>query len=136
MAKSKKKKTSKPAKAKAIKKAAKTAAKKVAKKTPAKKTVAKKPAAKPVPVARVPAKPARRQRKSIVRRAVEGALRAMPRLAPRLLAGKYETGLDRNAANYQPLTPLTFLERAAAVFPNRTAIIHGKQRFSYADYYT
>jgi len=47
----------------------------------------------------------------------------------------YLTGLDRNAANFQPLTPLTFLERAASVFPDRTAIVHGKQRFSYAEYY-
>jgi fatty-acyl-CoA synthase len=134
MAKTKKKKPSKLAKApkKAVKKAVKKAA---AKKAPAKKPRAKKPEAKPVTVARVPAKPARRARKSIVRRAVEGVLRAVPRLAPRLLAGKYESGLDRNAANYQPLTPLTFLERAAAVFPNRTAIIHGNQRFTYADYY-
>ncbi|MBV9903157.1 MAG: AMP-binding protein, partial [Alphaproteobacteria bacterium] len=50
-------------------------------------------------------------------------------------AGKYDTDLDRNPANYQPLTPLTYLERAASVFPDRIAIIHGKQRFTYADYY-
>lgn len=47
----------------------------------------------------------------------------------------YETGLDKTAANYQPLTPLSFLERAAQVFPNRTAIIHGKRRLRYADFY-
>jgi len=51
-------------------------------------------------------------------------------------AGKpYETGLDRVAANYQPLTPLSFLERAARTFPGRTAIIHGKQRIDYATFY-
>jgi fatty-acyl-CoA synthase len=50
-------------------------------------------------------------------------------------AGPYETGLDKVPANYQPLTPLSFLERAAQVFPNRTAIIHGKQRIRYADFY-
>jgi fatty-acyl-CoA synthase len=50
-------------------------------------------------------------------------------------AGPYETGLDKAAANYQPLTPLSFLERAAQVFPNRIAIIHGKQRVRYADFY-
>ena len=33
----------------------------------------------------------------------------------------YDTDLDRNPANFQPLTPLGFLERAAAVFPDRTA---------------
>jgi len=51
-------------------------------------------------------------------------------------AGKpYETGLDRVAANYQPLTPLSFLERAAQVFPAHTAIIHGGQRVDYATFY-
>jgi fatty-acyl-CoA synthase len=43
--------------------------------------------------------------------------------------------LDKNAANYQPLTPLTFLERAAAVFPNRLAVVHGSRRFSYSEFY-
>jgi fatty-acyl-CoA synthase len=47
----------------------------------------------------------------------------------------YDTGLDRNPANYQPLTPLGFLERAASVFPDRTAIIHGPLRRSYAEFY-
>ncbi|HJS45185.1 MAG TPA: acyl-CoA synthetase [Rhizomicrobium sp.] len=47
----------------------------------------------------------------------------------------YESGLDRVAANYQPLTPLSFLERAARTFPGRTAIIHGKQRIDYATFY-
>jgi fatty-acyl-CoA synthase len=47
----------------------------------------------------------------------------------------YDTGLDRVAANYQPLTPLTFLERAARVFPDRTAIIHGAQTLTYAQFY-
>ena len=47
----------------------------------------------------------------------------------------YNTELPRNPANYQPLTPLTFLERAASVFPGQTAIIHGALRRSYADFY-
>jgi len=47
----------------------------------------------------------------------------------------YDTDLDRNPANFQPLTPLTFLERAAAVFPEHTAIIHGARRISYRDFY-
>jgi len=38
--------------------------------------------------------------------------------------------LPRSKANFQPLTPLSMLERAAGVFPAHTAIIHGKQRFS------
>jgi 3-(methylthio)propionyl---CoA ligase len=48
----------------------------------------------------------------------------------------YDTDLDRNPANYQPLTPLGFLERAAAVFPSHIAIIHGPLRRSYAEFYT
>jgi fatty-acyl-CoA synthase len=47
----------------------------------------------------------------------------------------YDTDLDRNPANFQPLTPLGFLERAAAVFPAHTAIIHGKLRRNYAEFY-
>ncbi len=47
----------------------------------------------------------------------------------------YDIDLDRNPANFQPLTPLSFLERAAAVFPDRTAIIHGGLRRSYAAFY-
>ncbi len=47
----------------------------------------------------------------------------------------YDIGLDRNAANFQPLTPLSFLERAAANFPDHTAIIHGKGQWNYRDFY-
>ena len=47
----------------------------------------------------------------------------------------YDTDLDRNPANFQPLTPLGFLERAAAVFPGHTAIIHGPLRRTYAEFY-
>src|SRR5262249_58162148 len=47
----------------------------------------------------------------------------------------YDTDLERNPANFQPLTPLTFLERAAAVFSDHTAIIHGPLRRSYAEFY-
>src|ERR671935_2766653 len=48
----------------------------------------------------------------------------------------YDIDLDRNPANFQPLTPLTFLERAAAVFSDHTAIFHGPLRRSYAEFYT
>jgi fatty-acyl-CoA synthase len=48
----------------------------------------------------------------------------------------YSTGLDRNPANHQPLTPLTFLERAATVFPDHVAMVHGALRRSYADFYS
>ncbi|MGA8921023.1 MAG: AMP-binding protein, partial [Pseudolabrys sp.] len=47
----------------------------------------------------------------------------------------YDADLERNPANYQPLTPLGFLERAAAVFPDHTAIIHGAMRRGYAEFY-
>src|SRR6056297_1683277 len=47
----------------------------------------------------------------------------------------YNSGLDRNPANYQPLTPLSFLERAASVYPEHTAIVHGGLRRSYAQFY-
>lgn len=47
----------------------------------------------------------------------------------------YQHGLDKNPANYQPLTPITMLSRAALVYPDHTAIIHGKQRYSYAEFY-
>ncbi len=50
-------------------------------------------------------------------------------------ASPYDRDLDRNPANYQPLTPLTFLARAAAVFPERTAIVHGDLRRNYRDFY-
>ena len=38
----------------------------------------------------------------------------------------YETGLDRNPANYVALSPLSFLARTAEVYPERTALIHGE----------
>ena len=47
----------------------------------------------------------------------------------------YETDLGKNAANHQPLTPLTYLERAAKVYPDHVAIIHGAQRVSYRDFW-
>jgi fatty-acyl-CoA synthase len=47
----------------------------------------------------------------------------------------YDTDLDRNPANYQPLSPLSLLARAAATFPAHTAIIHGRKRVSYATFY-
>jgi fatty-acyl-CoA synthase len=47
----------------------------------------------------------------------------------------YNTDLDRTPANHQPLTPLSFLERAATVFPEHTAIVHGPLRRSYAAFY-
>ena len=47
----------------------------------------------------------------------------------------YDTDLEKTAANYQPLTPLSFLARSASVYGNRIAIIHGRQRTTYARFY-
>ena len=47
----------------------------------------------------------------------------------------YDIDLDRTAANFQPLSPLPFLQRAAAVFPERIAIVHGAVARTYRDFY-
>jgi 3-(methylthio)propionyl---CoA ligase len=47
----------------------------------------------------------------------------------------YDVDLDRNPANFQPLTPLTLLDRAATVFPDQAAIIHGRAHTTYAGFY-
>ena len=47
----------------------------------------------------------------------------------------YEQGLERNSANFTPITPLLFLERSAEVYPNKTAIIHGKLRQTWQQTY-
>ncbi|NQW12283.1 MAG: acyl-CoA synthetase [Alphaproteobacteria bacterium] len=45
----------------------------------------------------------------------------------------FETDLDKSAGNYVPLTPLSFLDRTAAVFPSRLAVAHGKRRYTWAE---
>jgi fatty-acyl-CoA synthase len=45
-----------------------------------------------------------------------------------------ETGLEKCAANYTPLTPLSFLTRAADVFASREAMVYGATRRTYSDY--
>src|SRR6204780_2099588 len=47
----------------------------------------------------------------------------------------YDTDLERNAANFQPLTPLSFLARAAEVYPDQTAIVHGKRSWTYREFF-
>jgi len=47
----------------------------------------------------------------------------------------YNLGLDKNPANYVPLSPLSFLRRAAEVYPDRPAVIHGKHRQSWRETY-
>ncbi|MDF3854145.1 acyl-CoA synthetase [Paracoccus pantotrophus] len=45
---------------------------------------------------------------------------------------KYDEGLERTAANHQPMTPISYLRRAARTFPDHPALIHGRQRHGYA----
>ena len=47
----------------------------------------------------------------------------------------YAMGLDPNPANFEPLTPLTFIERAATVYPHHTAVVHGAVRRDWAETY-
>ncbi len=47
----------------------------------------------------------------------------------------YDTDLDKNDANFVPLSPLSFLRRAAAVYPNRLAVQHGEWRISWSEAY-
>jgi len=48
---------------------------------------------------------------------------------------KYEQGLDKNTANFTALTPLSFIERTARVFPDHTAVVHGDTRRSWIETY-
>jgi fatty-acyl-CoA synthase len=50
-------------------------------------------------------------------------------------AKAYEHGLERNAANYAALTPVSFLAKAAAVYPDRLAVVHGKVRRTWRETY-
>ncbi|PPR64196.1 MAG: Long-chain-fatty-acid--CoA ligase, partial [Alphaproteobacteria bacterium MarineAlpha4_Bin2] len=52
------------------------------------------------------------------------------------MLSQYDTDLDKNSANYQSLTPVNFLRRAARVYPDKTAVAHGKRRINYAEFYT
>ncbi|MBL8689843.1 MAG: AMP-binding protein, partial [Rhodospirillaceae bacterium] len=51
------------------------------------------------------------------------------------MANPYDTDLDKNPANFVPLSPLGFLERAAAVYPTRTSVVHGKTRHTWTETY-
>ncbi|MDH3669624.1 MAG: acyl-CoA synthetase [Gammaproteobacteria bacterium] len=48
----------------------------------------------------------------------------------------YETSLDRTEANYTPLSPLSFIERTATVYPDHISIIHGDQRYTWRETYS
>jgi len=115
-----------------------------------KKAVAKAPAAKPKPTAKAkakpivakPAMPAARPtpRRPVKARAaavrVPAARPASRQPAARVAANIFERDLDRNAANYAPLTPLQFLERAASVYPERASVVHGQRRYTWRQTYT
>ncbi|RWC33793.1 MAG: acyl-CoA synthetase [Mesorhizobium sp.] len=51
------------------------------------------------------------------------------------MGNPYERDLDKNAANHQPLTPLTYLERAAKTYPDHIAIVYGRQRIDYRTFW-
>lgn len=51
------------------------------------------------------------------------------------MTSPYDIDLDRNPANHQPLTPLSFLERAAKVFPDHPAIVHGTATTTYRHFH-
>ena len=48
----------------------------------------------------------------------------------------YAVGLEKNAANYVALTPLTFIQRSAYIYPDRVAVIHGARRYTWRESYT
>ena len=45
----------------------------------------------------------------------------------------YNTNLDKNHANFTPLSPLSFLQRSAEVYPNRLSIVHGSKKYTWSD---
>ncbi len=51
------------------------------------------------------------------------------------MANPYDVDLEQRPANHVPLTPLSFLERAAAVYAKKTAVIHGDWRLSYREFH-
>jgi fatty-acyl-CoA synthase len=51
------------------------------------------------------------------------------------MSNAFERDLDKNPANYAPLTPLQFIERASYVYPRRLAVVHGSRRFTWAETY-
>jgi 3-(methylthio)propionyl---CoA ligase len=52
-----------------------------------------------------------------------------------MTATAYDIDLDKTTANYAALSPLVFIRRAAAVYPNRAAIVHGDRTITWAEAY-
>ena len=48
---------------------------------------------------------------------------------------QYDTNLDKNNANYVPLTPLTFIKRAKEIYPNYEAVIYEDRKYSWSEVY-
>ncbi len=117
-----------PRKKPAAKKKAVRPAKKATAKPVKKASLAKTPAKHPP---RIPASAARPSRAGLLRRHPP----ARAHTARQKPANGFDSDLTRNAANFQPLTPLIMLERAASVFPAHTAVIHGRARLTYAQFY-
>lgn len=51
------------------------------------------------------------------------------------MTNQYNQGLDKNKANYVPLSPLTFVKRAAHVYPTKTAVVYGNKRYNWKETY-
>jgi len=51
------------------------------------------------------------------------------------MSNPYALGLDKNPANYVPLSPLSYLARSAYVYPERPSVIHGARRFTWRETY-
>ena len=47
----------------------------------------------------------------------------------------FEAHLDKNPGNYTPLSPLTFIERSATVYPEHASVVHGDRRYTWAETY-
>ena len=52
------------------------------------------------------------------------------------MSNPYNIHLDKNSANYVPLTPLSFLDKAAYVYPHRLAVVHGAERYTWKEVYS
>ncbi len=119
----------------------KTSTRSSAKSASGKKAAAKTPAAKAAAPARKPVAPAHptsprrpvKARPSVVR--MPAARPAAGKHAPAVPRNIYERDLDRNPANFAPLTPLQFLERSASVYPDKTSIMHGPRRYTWSQTY-
>ena len=48
----------------------------------------------------------------------------------------YEQDLDKVTANHTQLSPLSYIERAASVYPNQLAVVHGERRLTWTETFT